>query len=289
MQMNAIQRIWASCAALAIASLVLLWCIFRPDRVAKPEEIHPDTLAQSNSLFAPQPMRFSSGTLRFREVVQGAEFIRKTKVTQIQPGLVRRDSKLYGVVNEIGALEETTSLTHGPVRLVIHERRTTPLVDRLLPNQFWTSSLVSRVEGKPSLGFPSRVGETIELAIWMDGLLAEGTPHKQDKLKYTCEVLERVTATTVHASFVGDALKVKCETIGAADELLVGAVSVTHGGPDQYKDALHVGVSESWYVLSLGLAIQVYHEEFLQSPTGSRHAVSSMRRTIEHAEFTALP
>jgi hypothetical protein len=112
---------------------------------------------------------------------------------------------------------------------------------------------------------------------------------EQDSSAYACEVLEAAPAAAIDKSFAGNALKVRCAYAGAAPEDVKTIARLAFGGSDEFKEALHLSVTESWYIQSLGLSIQLLEDEYLQSPAGNRYQVATTRRTLERADIKISP
>jgi hypothetical protein len=263
--------------------LAITWMILRPDRIAQLNEVPPELIAQVEAAI-PMSRPTSTVSFRFRESSDGSLFIRNQLAEPVTLSVLRRNTKRYNAVNEIGVLDETTSLSIGPIQLVRHSREPLPLIGDLLPNQFWGTRILKRFEAKSAARFPGVTGETFEAKLVFESRYSNGDAHSLDESRLVCTSLERVPARNVHASLTGEAVKVRCEDSGALNAALADNLAKALGDEAGLKKAVHVAVTESWYIEDLAMSVQtLFQEELKGGDFGSTEFTNSLR-TLERVD-----
>jgi hypothetical protein len=263
----------------AVVVLAVAWTILRPDRIAQLNEVPPELIAQVEAAI-PMSRPTSAVSFRFRESLDGSLFIRNQLAEPVTPSVLRRNTKRYNAVNEIGVLDETTSLSIGPIQLVRHYREPLPLIGDLLPNQFWTTRTLKRFEAKPTVRFPGVTGETFEAKLVSELRYSNGELRALEESRLVCTSLERVPARSVHASLTGEAVKVRCEDTGA----LNAALATTLGDEAGLKKSVHVVMTESWYIEDLAMSVQTLFQEELKNSDFGSNVFNSVLRTLERVD-----
>lgn len=257
--------------------------LFRPDRVAELHEVDPDVISQVKAAFAGDMAIPSTVSIRFRESSDGSLYVRKQFAEPLAPMILRRSSALYDAVNEAGVLDKSTSLTIGPIVLVRHSREPPPFAGALLPNHFWHTRLLKRFEAKPGSRYPGAPGETFEAMIWTEIRYSTGELREVEQSRLLCTAIERAPARTVYASLTGDAVKLRCEESGKPIAAMIKALSGVWDEKD-LKDATHAVVSESWFIESLGLTIQIHSQESIKVGAEPTQGNLMKFRTVEKVE-----
>jgi hypothetical protein len=268
--------LWIGATTIVLAAL---WMVLRPDRIAQLNEVPPELIAQVEAAI-PMSRPTSAVSFRFRESSDGSLFIRNQLVKPVTPSVLRRNTKRYNASNEIGVLEETTSLSIGPIQLVRHYREPLPLIGDLLPNQFWTTRTLKRFEAKPTVRFPGVTGETFEAKLVSELRYSNGELRALEESRLVCTSLERVPARSVHASLTGEAVKVRCEDTGA----LNAALATTLGDEAGLKKSVHVVMTESWYIEDLAMSVQTLFQEELKNSDFGSNVFNSVLRTLERVD-----
>lgn len=228
----------------AVIVLAIAWMILRPDRIAQLDEVPPELIAQVEAAI-PMSRPTSTVSFRFRESSDGSLFIRKQFVESATPSILRRNTKPYNAANELGALDETTSLSIGPIQLVRHYREPLPLIGDLLPNHFWSTRTLKRFEAKPVTQFPGLTGEKFEAKLVSELRYSNGELRALEESRLVCTSLERVPARNVHASLTGEAVKVRREDSGELNAALAADLARALGDEAGLKKSVHVVVTES--------------------------------------------
>lgn len=270
-------------AGATIAVLAIAWMTLRPDRIAQLDEVPPELIAQVEAAI-PMSRPTSTVSLRFRESLDGSLFIRKQFVEPVTPSILRRNTKRYNAVNEIGVLDETTSLSIGPIQLVRHYREPLPLIGDLLPNHFWTTRTLKRFEAKPVTRFPGLTGETFEAKLVSELRYSNGELRALEESHLVCTSLERVPARNVHASLTGEAVKVRCEDSGGINAALAASLATALGDEAGLKKSVHVVMTESWYIEDLAMSIQTLLQEEIKGADFGSTEFTTALRTLERVD-----
>jgi hypothetical protein len=272
--------LWTAATAVVLA---IAWMILRPDRIAQLDEVPPELIAQVEAAI-PMSRPMSTVSFRFRESSDGSLFIRDQLAEPVTPSVLRRNTKRYNAVNEIGVLDETTSLSIGPIQLVRHYREPLPLIGDLLPNHFWTTRTLKRFEARPTVRFPGVTGETFEAKLVSELRYSNGKVRALEESRLVCTSLERVPARSVHASLTGEAVKVRCEDSGALNSALAGHLARALGDEAGLKKSVHVVVTESWYIEDLAMSVQTLFQEELKSADFGSTELPTSLRTLERVD-----
>jgi hypothetical protein len=267
----------------AVVVLAVAWTILRPDRIAQLNEVPPELIAQIETAI-PMSRSMSTVSFRFRESLDGSLFIRNQLAEPVTPSVLRRNTKRYNAVNEIGVLDETTSLSIGPIQLVRHYREPLPLIGDLLPNHFWTTRTLKGFEAKPTVRFPGVTGETFEAKLVSELRYSNGELRALEESRLVCTSLERVPARSVHASLTGEAVKVRCEDTGALNAALAANLATALGDEAGLKKSVHVVMTESWYIEDLAMSVQTLFQEELKNSDFGSNVFNSVLRTLERVD-----
>ena len=276
------RRLTVAIVAVVVVA-VIAFVLFRPDRVAELHEVSPEIASQVRAAIPANIEVPGKVSIRFRESSDGSLYIRKQFAELVAPSILRRSSTLYNAVNEAGAIEESTSLSIGPVALVRHFRQPPPFAGALLPNYFWHTRTLRRFEVKPGSRYPGAPGESFEAMLWTEIRYTTGEVREIDQTRLICTAGERMPARNVHASFAGDAIKVRCEESGAPVAALTAALAGMWS-ESELKSANHIVTSESWFVESLGMAIQINSQESIKIGSEAAEGNLTKIRTIENVE-----
>jgi hypothetical protein len=269
-------------AAGIIAAGIIAWMIFRPDRVAQLNEVPPELVTQLQAAMQLNRPLSAAVSFRYRESTDGVAYIRKQLAEPLTPAVLRRNSKRYDAVNELGALEETSSIAIGPIVLLRHWREPPPFVGDLLPGRFWHTRVLKKFEAKPGMVYPGKPGNKFEIMLWNENRYETGEARDVEQTRLTCIAVERAPARNVHAAFTGEATKVRCEESGAPSELLAKNISAVLGEEPTVKQ--HIGVTENWYIEDLGISVQTLQEDSISFGPGVPTAGRATVRTVEKAE-----
>jgi hypothetical protein len=269
--------------AAVVVLIVIAWMILRPDRIAQLHEVPPALISQVQVAIPTSRPITSAVSFRFRESEDGSLFVRKQLAEPVTPAVLRRNSKRYNAASEIGVLDESTSLSIGPILLVRHYRKPLPLFGDLLPNHFWNTSVLKRFEAKPAARFPGAPGEKFEALLLFESRYSNGEVKELEESRLVCTSLERVPARTVLASLTGYAVKVRCEETGPPNAALATSLAPVAEYDAGLKKAMHLVVTESWYIEDLAMSVQTLFQEELKAGDITSGELSTLR-TLERVD-----
>lgn len=263
--------------------VVIAWMVLRPDRIAQIHEVPPELISQVQAVMGTSRPVTSTVSFRFRESADGSLFVRKQLAEPVTPAVLRRNTKRYNAASEIGVLDESTSLSVGPVLLVRHFREPLPLFGDLMPNHFWTTRVLKRFEAKPAARFPGPLGEKFEASLLFESRYANGEVKELEESRLVCTPVERIPAHKVLASLTGEAVKVRCEESGSPNSALMASLSAVTQHEPEMKKAIHHVVTESWYIEDLAMSVQTLFQEELRAGDITSGELSTLR-TLERVD-----
>ena len=267
------KRKWASYlkAVAGVAAVALIaWGIWRPDRIAHMEEVRSDVLAAAQVALPSMKAPATRIDVKYLETSLGDQFTRKQSNEVLTPVIVRKSSKRFHRANGVGVLEESSQISIGPLTLVRHYREPLPFVGDLLPQSFWTTWVLVKVQASPAPDFPKRPGSRFSAAQWFEEFYSNGGFKERILTELECVAGDRADAKSVHPSFTGFAIKVRCEDRDVP----------------QVRQPERMRISESWYVEDLGLTFQTSLSETIKHGFDLPPIDRSTHRSIESVTVT---
>ena len=267
--------------SIGVFAILVTWMIFRPDRVATINELDPVVVAQVRGLFRDGAITPATIVVRFDEADDGTPYLRKMVYEPLGDLVTRRNGKRFNPANEIGVLEETSSLSIGPVLLIRHSREPIPFFGGLLPHKFWVTRTLKRIEAPPNNAYPPPLGGFFSATIWFELRSASNEVLGTEQSQLLCKSLERGLASKLHPNLEGEAMKIRCEEKSPMPEQMKLAISGALPDGANLKGASILFVADSWHVESLGQTIQTWSQEGIALADGTRHGDLTKARAIK--------
>lgn len=233
----------------------------RPDKVAELGEVDSRLVTEASALLPQVKSPTSQVTVKYLEQSLEDESLRRLVERSVAPFASRADWKAYHPKNNVGVLEESSTLYIGPITLVRHMRVPIPIFGDLLPNFNWGSMKLTAIKGESSPDFPWKVGTVFVASLDFDHYYSNGEKSHPEQVELACVSSEKVEANTLHPSFRGDAVKVVCRS----SDVRLGPPSETE-------------TRESWYLRDPEIILQASYR-FEKRGVGFGSGVSQVQMT----------